>query len=187
MVDYPRYHKLAILLHWLLAVALIGMLALGFWMEGVPKDPPGVRAGWFNLHKSIGIVIAWFILLRLLWRLTHRPPAWPVSMSKHQIKLAHLGHAAMYLCMVVLPLSGFLGSSFTPYPIKLFGLALPRLWDASPMLKQACTVVHTAAAYAMCALIAGHVAVAVRHALLRDGVMQRMMPAPKASRNFANP
>ena len=66
-----RYSRAAIAMHWILALALFAQLALGWWMLDVPKSPPGVRAGWFNLHKSIGITLALFVLVRLSWRLAH--------------------------------------------------------------------------------------------------------------------
>ena len=172
--DAPRYHPIAIGLHWLLAACLLAQLFLGFWMEGVPKEPPGVRAGWFNLHKSTGLLLALLVVARLLWRLTHHPPDWPQTMPHWQQVAARHSHRLMYLCMLVLPLSGFLGSSFTPYPIRFFGLALPRLWEASAPLKELCTAAHVAASYALVALVGLHVGAALSHALRRDGVFGRM-------------
>lgn len=174
MPAVARYNRVAVLLHGLLACALLAQLTLGFWMEGVPKDPPGVRMQWFNFHKSVGIVLALLIVGRALWRLMHGAPAWPESMSSKQQAAAKLGHGALYACMILMPVSGFLGSSFTPYPIKFFGTALPRLWEASAPMKDLCSFVHTGVAFVFCALIAGHISFALWHAWRRDGVIQRM-------------
>ncbi|MCX7269277.1 MAG: cytochrome b/b6 domain-containing protein [Burkholderiales bacterium] len=73
--DTQRYDRILVLLHWLLALALIGQLVLGLWMVDLPKEPPGYRGGWFNVHKSIGLVIAVFIVWRLGWRISHPVPA----------------------------------------------------------------------------------------------------------------
>ena len=75
-----RYTGLAIALHWLLAIGLVYQLWLGVWMGDIPKTPPGLRAEWFNWHKSVGIVLGLLIVLRGLWRLTHRPPELPDTM-----------------------------------------------------------------------------------------------------------
>jgi cytochrome b561 len=181
MNEEEKYTRVAIVLHWLLALALIAQIALGFWMGEVPKDPPGIRAQWFNLHKSIGLLLAGLIVVRLAWRLTHRPPQLPSAFSAVQQKLTHLGHGALYILMLVVPVSGFVGSSFTQYPIKFFGLALPRLWDASPELKDLFAEIHETTVFMFIALVVGHIAVAMWHAIAKDGVMQRMsLRTPKS-------
>src|SRR4051795_1232934 len=72
-----RYTRTAIVLHWLIAAAITGMVFLGWWMLSIPKDPPGPRVNAFNLHKSIGITVFWVMVARLVWRLSHRPPPLP--------------------------------------------------------------------------------------------------------------
>jgi cytochrome b561 len=171
-----RYTYIAIALHWLLAIGLIYQLGLGMWMEDIPKTPPGLRAEWFNWHKSIGIVLGLVIVLRGIWRLTHRPPALPDSMPAWQIWAANTSHALLYICMVTMPVSGFLGSSFTAYPIKFFGTPLPRLWDASADLKELFGVLHTGCSYVFMTLIAIHIFAALLHAFRRDGIANRMQP-----------
>ncbi len=172
----PHYTRIAIALHWLLAIGLVYQLGLGLWMQDIPKTPPGLRAEWFNWHKSIGLVLGLLIVLRGLWRLTHRPPALPESLPMWQVWAAHTNHALLYGCMVVMPLSGFLGSSFTAYPIKFFGTPLPRLWEASADLKEVFGALHTACSYVFMATIAVHIFAALWHALRRDGIAQRMLP-----------
>jgi cytochrome b561 len=172
----PRYTRIAMALHWLLAIGLLYQLGLGVWMEDIPKTPPGIRAEWFNWHKSIGIVLGLLIVLRGLWRLTHRPPALPTTVPRWQTLAASANHALLYVCMLLMPLSGFLGSSFTPYPIKFFGTPLPRLWEASKDTKDVFSTVHTASSYALMFLIATHILAALWHGLRRDGVLKRMWP-----------
>lgn len=171
-----RYTSLAIALHWLLAVGLVYQLWLGVWMGDIPKTPPGLRAEWFNWHKSIGLVLALLIVLRALWRLAHRPPELPDTMPTWQTWAAKVNHAVLYVCMVAMPLSGFLGSSFTAYPIKFFGHPLPRLWDASAELKEVFGGIHTACSYLFMLAIAAHIFAALLHAMRRDGIAKRMLP-----------
>ena len=171
------YDRTAIWLHWIVGLAILGQFALGWWMLGVPKDPPGLRAGWYNLHKSIGITLAAFVVLRLLWRL-HRPaPALPAGLPRAQRFAANATHWAMYACMLVLPVTGYLGSSFTKYPIKFFGQTLPHWgweWAAGKSLMSG---LHYAAACLLGVLIALHVAGALWHLFRRDGLFSRMWPA----------
>lgn len=186
-ISNSRYNRVAIALHWLLAMGLIYQLSLGIWMDGVPKTPPGLRADWFNWHKSVGMVLGLLIVLRVLWRLTHASPALPGTMPRWQRRGASLSHALLYGCMVAMPLSGFLGSSLTKYPIKFFGMPLPRLWEANPDLKALCGSVHTGASYLFMLVIALHVAAALMHLLRRDGVFSRMWPASQLVQTVGTP
>lgn len=171
-----RYSRVAVALHWLLAAGLIYQLSLGLWMGGLPKTPPGLRADWFNWHKSIGLVLGLIIVLRALWRLSHAAPAWPASLPRWQALAAGSNHALLYACMLVMPLSGYLGSSFTAYPIKFFGMPLPRWWGASADLKELFSSLHSGASQVFMLAIALHVLAALWHALRRDGMFQRMLP-----------
>lgn len=177
------YTRTAIVLHWLIGVCVLAQVTLGLWMIGIPKSPPGIRAGWFNLHKSIGITLAVLILLRILWRLAHRAPALPPTMPAWKRIAAKANHALLYVCMIVMPVSGYLGSSFTKYPILYFGIKLPQWgWDA-PELKELFSQVHFVTAVIFITLIAIHVAAAIKHWLIdRDGVAQRMWFAPSTER-----
>lgn len=68
VAPYPR---LAVALHWTIALLLFAELALGWWMPGIAKSPTGARAAWFNVHKSVGILILLVVLLRMAWRASH--------------------------------------------------------------------------------------------------------------------
>ena len=121
----PAYTRTAVALHWLIAICVIAQIALGLWMIGIPKDPLGIRAWWFNVHKSIGLTLGLLILFRVYWRITHRAPPLPETLPRWQRITAAASHHLLYLCMVVMPVSGYLGSSFTKYPIVFFGTKLP--------------------------------------------------------------
>jgi cytochrome b561 len=174
MPETQKYNKVAIILHWLIALALVAQIAMGFWMGDLPKDASGIRAQWFNFHKSVGIVLIALIVIRLVWRLMHRPPELPAVLSDKQKKLTHWGHWALYALMVVVPVSGALGSSFSQHPIKFFAFELPRLWDASQELKGFFSEMHEMAVFVFIAVVVGHIGAAILHAVARDGVMQRM-------------
>jgi len=181
-----RYDRVAMVLHWTIAVLALFQIGLGWWMLDLPKSPPGLRAGWFNVHKSIGMTIGLLMLARLGWRLSHVAPALPASLPRWQARAARLSHGLLYAALIAQPLVGYLGSSFTRYPIKYFGITLPHWgWDA-PALKQVCSNVHFALACLISALVVLHVAAALKHFLARDGVFQRMWPR-RAQREMGAP
>jgi cytochrome b561 len=180
-LEDSRYDRVAITLHWLLALGLLAQIALGFWMIDIPKLPAGVRAYWFNLHKSIGLTLAALIVVRLLWRLVHRPPPLPATLPRWQRLAARASHGLLYLCMVALPLSGYLGSTFSGYPIRYFGLTLPNWGGKDEALKELLSTVHWTAAWLLVLLIGLHVAAALRHRLARDGLFERMWPVGRSA------
>ena len=168
-----HYDDVAVVLHWLLAVALFGQLVLGWWMIGLPETPPGLQAGWFNLHKSIGVTIAAVVLVRLAWRSTH-PVAMPDVLPRWQQRAARANHRLLYVLMLVIPLSGYLGSSFSGYPVRYFGVALPSWTAAWPAGKTFMSGLHLAGIWTFMALLLVHVGAAFWHLARRDGVAARM-------------
>src|SRR3954462_5461039 len=140
-----KYDRTAVILHWVIGLAIVGQFALGLLMQEVPKGGDGARAWWFNLHKSIGITLGALVAFRLLWRLTHRAPSLPDVMPAWQRNAAWFAHYGLYACMLALPASGFLGSVFSGYRIRVFGLPLPQMGSAWPSAKHLMAAVHETA------------------------------------------
>lgn len=173
-----RYSRPSVVLHWLLAVLLIAQLVLGWWMVDLPKSPAGLRAGWFNFHKSVGIMLAVLIVMRLGWRAAQEVEE-PEDLPTWQRAVAQASHGMLYACMLLMPVSGFLGSTFTRYPIRFFGLQVPVPHMHWPAAKQLMSDLHMATAYAFVVLVAVHVGAALWHWIRRDGIAGRMgMPLP---------
>jgi len=169
-----RYTRTAIALHWVIALAVIFQFTWGWWMQGIPKQPPGMRADAYNLHKSVGLTILTLMTVRLLWRWRHPAPAL-LAMPKWQAWLVHTLHALLYVVLFVHPLAGYLGSVFSGYPVKLFGMTLPAWGRNDPALKEFFSASHLVTSWVIAAAVALHVAGALKHALVdRDGTMARM-------------
>ena len=170
-----RYTRTAIALHWVLGFALLGLLAFGVYMTSLPFSP--ARLKLFNWHKWAGIVVLALSLVRLAWRLTHRPPA-DLPMPAWQRRAAHTAHGLLYLLFLAVPLAGWAYSSAAGFPVVLFGLwPLPDFVPADRALAEAIKPLHAALAWTLLAVIVLHVAGAIKHQVIdRDGLLRRMLP-----------
>ena len=164
-------------LHWLMALLIIGLLALGFYMSDLPLSPEKLQ--FYSWHKWAGVTVFALVWLRLLWRVTHRPPAYPISMSGLQQALAHTVHLVLYVLMIVIPLSGWLMSSAKGVQTVWFGvLPLPDLIGRDKELGKQLAELHSALNIGLLLLIGGHAAAALFHHLVhKDDILRRMLPA----------
>jgi cytochrome b561 len=122
------YTAVAKFFHWGMALVIAGLLAMGFVMTDLPLSPEKLQ--YYSWHKWAGVSVFVLVWLRLVWRATHTPPAYPDSMSALLQRLAHLGHAGLYGLMLVIPLSGWLLSSAKGVQTVWFGvLPLPDLLE----------------------------------------------------------
>lgn len=171
-----RYSFRVGIAHWLLAVLILTLFVMGWYMVEIPKKTPPV-AFWYNLHKSVGLVAALPILYLLWWRATHRAPLRPATMPAWEVRGARLNHLLFYLCLVVMTLSGFVESNFTKWGITFFGTTLPPLFSPDKQLSDLFNAIHVYTSYLFIGLIAIHIAAALKHlAIDRDGVTERMWP-----------
>lgn len=169
----PRYTLPAILLHWVQAGLILWLLWLGFTMIDLPKGPG--RSAAYGLHKSLGLLALLLVMVRLAWRRGHPPPA-PLSQG-WEAKLATATHHALYVCLLLAPLSGYLATSFTPYPLKFFGLEIAKLGWPDESLNGIFKSAHVFVVWTTALLIGLHVVGAIKHLRQRDGTLQRMLPS----------
>jgi cytochrome b561 len=175
-----RYGLVAIFLHWVLAVAILTAFAVGLTLEDMPFSPAKLK--YINWHKWAGVTILALSALRLLWRLTHRPPALPKpieqAMPAWQLKAFHGTHHLMYLMFFVVPLLGWAYSSAKGFPVVWFGvLPLPDLVAPSKALAEVLEEAHGLAAWGLITLVGLHVAAALKHQFVdQDGLLARMRP-----------
>ena len=171
-----RYTATAIALHWLIALLLIGLFCVGLYMHDLPLSPWKLRI--YSWHKWAGVSAFLLLIVRATWRLTHRPPPLPASMSRPLQLAAHTGHALLYLLMLLIPLSGWLMSSAKGFPVVYFGvLPLPDLVDKNKELGELLVAIHQALNYLLAAVVVGHAGAAVKHHVLdKDDVLTRMLP-----------
>jgi cytochrome b561 len=179
-----RYTTVAIILHWMIALGILTLIAIGLVMDHLNLEPMRVFQ-LYQLHKSIGISVMFLIALRIGWRLTHTTPPLPAKMPSLEKKGAHLAHLALYGLQVLLPLSGWamVSVSVLGIPTVLFGTlpwpdlpVLSTLPDKAPV-EAVMKDVHHWAAWGLLGLIILHVAAALRHRfILHDHVLSQMLP-----------
>lgn len=169
-----RYSKVAITLHWLMALMIIGNLAGGFLHDFIPRGSPE-RAIVMGLHVSFGLTIIALTLVRLGWRLANPPPPLPAYFTGGERLLAKGSHWAFYIAMLALPLSGWLMSERNERPLLYFFIAeVPKAGIGKP-LAQTFNEMHEILGWAMLALLALHVLGVIKHLVMdRDNLLPRM-------------
>ena len=168
------YHPIAKSLHWLMAVLILGLLALGIYMSDLPLSPQKLE--FYSWHKWAGVTVFVLVWLRLAWRVTHRPPALPETMAPVMRLAAHAGHAALYGLMIAIPLSGWLMSSAKGFQTVWFGvLPIPDLLGRDKALGDLLQQAHQALNLLLMLTLGGHLGAALwHHFVLKDDTLRRM-------------
>lgn len=171
-MNRQRYTLPAMALHWGQAVLVVWLLWLGWTMTDLPKGAE--RSAAYGLHKSLGLLALLLVAIRLIWR--RRNPAPPAISSGWEAKLATATHHALYVFLLMAPLAGYLASSFTPYALKFFGIEIPKTGWPDESLNGVFKRLHLVFVWGGAGLIVLHVAGALKHAIKRDGTLERMLP-----------
>lgn len=192
-----RYTKTAIILHWLIALGIFAMFGIGWYMADLPKEgakqlaydifdwgiytwqlseEASPRTFYFNLHKSIGVTLFALIVIRVLWRLTHKPPALLASYKAIERKIATGAHHLLYLVMIALPLSGVIMAINSKYGIKWFGISFISGTDNKPA-RDFWVEVHEVIGVILLVIVIVHILGALKHKFIdKDETLSRMLP-----------
>jgi cytochrome b561 len=178
-----RYTRTAKSLHWLMALLFFGLLALGFYMSDLPLSPEKLQL--YAWHKWAGVSAFLLALIRLLWRVAHRPPALPASMPKPMQLAAQAGHALLYGLMFIIPLSGWLMSSAKGFQTVWFGiLPIPDLLEKNKALGDLLQSAHISLNLLFIAILVGHIGAALKHHFIdKDDILSRMLPSQSANQS----
>ncbi len=173
-----QYDNLAQLLHWLMAILVIVVFGLGWYMTFLDRTDPATFQ-LYQIHKGIGVVILGLAVLRLLWRLTHAAPPLPDHMKGVERLVASAAHGLLYGLIFLQPVIGILQSNAANFPIVLFGqFELPALIGPNKVIEERLVGLHHLLAKILAVLVLAHIAAALRHHLiLKDDVLRRMMPS----------
>lgn len=162
--------------HWVLTLAILGMLAFGWWMNHFPARAD--RFFYRSIHADIGYVVLLLTVLRLVWRMINPAPALPKDMTRWQRIAAHITHGALYVVVILVAMLGWAHSgAHTPDYSSFFGLFhVPQITSPDKAAANAYEERHIFFAYVLLALIALHFAAGVwHHFIKRDRVVARMI------------
>lgn len=174
-----RWGIVAQLLHWTIVALVITQVILA----GIADDLPlGMKKlAVLARHKSVGITILLLVIVRLVWRWRNPTPALPSTLKPYERGLARFTHAALYLLLFAMPLSGWMMSSARNFPVSWFNLfQLPDLVPRSQPLYEIMHETHEILAITLGAVVILHVLAALKHHFIyKDSVLRRMLPFTK--------
>lgn len=173
MTDSTQYAPAVKALHWIVAALVAAMAGVGWYMMSIEHDPGGPRL--FALHKSVGLVFLVLMLVRIAVRAANPRPPLPTSMPRWQILLSTATQMGLYLLLLLMPLTGYLGASYSKSGVPFFGAATPRWAVANHDMAERFFDLHSTLIWIIVALVVLHVAGALKHLLMdKDRVFQFM-------------
>lgn len=179
-MERTRYILAQRLLHWLIALLVLSMLAVGLTFMTLEYEGTVEAFGndatnaLYTYHKTFGILVLLLMLLRALLRWAFPPPPYPVSLSPFERVASRTVHGLFYPLLIAMPLIGWAATAAGDYPVQFFNLTLPGLIAEDKDLSQTLFQLHGAIGLLLILLILLHVAGALRHWRRKDGVMRRM-------------
>lgn len=162
------------IIHWLMAVFIIGMLCSGFYMKNLPMSNE-IKFTIYPIHKACGITILGLVVIRILFRIFTYIPPFPVNFSQFTIFISKIIHFGLYFLMLLIPLSGYVMSSASGREIKYF-FYIPLLISKSEKLANVANELHSILAYFMVSFITLHIVGVLKHLLIdKQNILKRII------------
>ena len=174
-----KYPLIWRLLHWVIAIMVLAMLPIGFWMadRGEAGLWGALTGTLYASHKTVGFLVLWLMVVRLVFRLTITPPSYPPQMPAFIRRLAHSTHHLMYVLLFAIALLGWAGVTAFPALSIAGGWSLPSMpfIPESRTLSKLLFTIHGWLAIVLSILVVVHIAGALKHRFIdKDGVFDRM-------------
>ncbi len=169
--SYPSAMKT---MHWFMAFLLLSMIALGWYMSELEGEDP-LRMPLYDLHKSFGITLLILVFIRITIRLFSTKPELPSQIKPLEARSAKTAYVIFYALMIAIPVSGYTMSTLFGFPVKLFGMELPKLFLVDRILARDVAEWHEILAYILLAMVALHIAGVVKHKMFdKVNLLKRM-------------
>jgi cytochrome b561 len=177
-----RYTAVAKVLHWIIAALIVTQFTLAWMADDLPLGAR--KLGLLARHKSFGMTVLMLAILRLLWRLKHRVPALPSGMTSLERRVARATHAAFYVLLFAMPLTGWMMSSAKNYSVSWFGwFTWPNLIGKNEAAFDFLRGAHEIMSYVLLTIAVLHILAALKHHFWnKDDVLLRMLPLGKLER-----
>ena len=170
-----RYPLALRILHWLMALCLLGMIGVGWYMTDVPKDD-ALLPTIYALHKSFGVLILILLAVRLAVRFTQPLPPLPDISSKTEKRMAHAMHFTLYLLMAAVPLCGIVMSNSYGFAVPFFNKELPKIMGVDIERAKLAAEIHEILAYVLLGLILAHAGAAMKYVFINKyNILKRIL------------
>jgi cytochrome b561 len=168
-----KYNLPMRIMHWVLAVFVITIITVGFYMSDLPDSPEKWKL--YGMHKSFGVLLLGLMTLRLVIRMRSEIPRMPAGIKRLDDMLAKVGVVGLYAFLFIMPLSGYIASDAGDYGVPFFGLMMPDLLAKNIELARAAMGVHKATAIALSLLVGLHIIGAFKHLIIdKINIFKRM-------------
>lgn len=175
--DLPRYSRLSMAIHWIVAVCIAGMIPGGFLVSRLDDGP--MQETVSSVHQSVGVLVLFLMLVRLVLLALGRMPAPAEALTPFERAAARVTHFSLYALLVISPIIGWLGVNAYGEEVSFFGLfKLPTLIGKDEQFSEEIFAVHLACGILIALAVVAHVVAAFVHKVRDDGVMERMLPDP---------
>lgn len=174
--DERRFGLVALAFHWLTAVNVIALFALGLWMVELTYYDPWYQTGP-NIHRSVGVLLFALVAVRLAWRFLNPPPPDDPGLSALERRAAHAAHWALYLLLFAVIVSGYLISSADGRAVEVFGwFGVPATLSGIEQQEDIAGDIHRWLAWILVGLAGIHALAALKHHFIdRDRTLRRML------------
>jgi cytochrome b561 len=161
-----------------MSLIIFAAIGMGIYMKNfLPSDATNHRE-IYDLHKSIGVIAFFLIIIRIINRFLNKTPEMIDSMARSEKILAKFVHFALYFLMFLTPLSGYLMSNSYGFAVKLFSLEMPNLISTNYQVAKIFSDIHTIFSYTLLFLISLHIAGVIKHLFFdkaENNVLKRML------------
>jgi len=165
MQFYEKYGISLRVLHWIIAILILGMIAVGWYMSGLEEEDP-IRKDLYGLHMSFGLTVLGLVILRIMTRFFAYVPELPTFIPKIFHSLASIAQFTMYLLMLTIPTVGFLMSNFGGHTVHFFNIPITNVFIKDKAIAGFFYESHWIAAYLLLTIIGLHVIGAIRHIIV---------------------
>ncbi|MAJ94113.1 MAG: hypothetical protein CMH01_01035 [Marinovum sp.] len=174
--DKNRYGRVSRLLHWTIAILFISLIPMGIFASMIPEGT-NYRNAYYVVHKTIGVTIFFLVIFRLIWNKISQRPALDNSLTLTEKKLAHRAHNTLYFMMLVIPITGFMMTSYHGYGTFFFFWELPPLWEQSNVYQIWGGFHKYLLPYLVYIVLGAHILGALKHQFIdkHDSVFKRMV------------
>ncbi|NVK21266.1 MAG: cytochrome b [Kangiellaceae bacterium] len=173
-----KYSLTMRILHWLMAIMILGLIAVGWYMQGIPDEDPN-KYNLYPWHKSFGVTLLVLVIIRFFVRLFSDVPAPPKALAGWEKTLSKITHVVLYLLMLLVPLSGLMMSDYAGFGVAWFGIELPEFLADNEQRAVTLHSIHSIIPYVLLGLVILHLAGAIKHRFFdknsETDVLKRML------------